>query len=682
MSNAWKQELAMKNGGMRKVAFGAVLLVAAGGLWAADHYKVVDRAGDFYYGHVSYIEDGPAGAVPTILREGRAEPEAAVINLPVGPGDTVRTTAERRVEIQFDTGTIVRLDFATALRVETILARSLSQLDQLSVMTLDRGRIYIQYREYDRKEMFQVLTSNAAVRLKHNSVALIALGPDGATEAQVKYGRGRVLFGPDERSLDERAVQKGERLIVLADHQAELATAIDGTAFELWNNEVNAHYWKLRGGLNAQSALPKPVQRLTPAVFYFAQTYGSRWGEWLWDELYGYVWRPYIDNGAYPGGWQPYYYGQWASYGSQMFWIPGEPWGWIPYHLGVWHWSKKIGWVWLPGSMFAPAWATWDFYHGYACWRPWGLYDWMYGYYDPYGWSGNFRSGFRYSDGVWDYLPYGDGGTPPTVVRRGQLKHAENPSYPISDELRRVLKNVTAASNRGDARVREDAAAVARHLVFVDRRDIGAPSIERKALTWDRVPRSGAPADGSNGQARRLIDPQREASRILRGLDGPSTPPRKIATPPAAGTERGGVRAFPPAGAIRSEAGPSRSAAPAPRFRDWNPDLRVARELGVHIEYAGARNEVRCPELRFSSSDREVAGGRVPHLTSHGIAYGPATSVGGDRSGRPNSGSGTWGDAGSSSSSGSSGTSDPSSSRGETRGSGETKGGGGEKIKK
>jgi hypothetical protein len=79
-----------------------------------------------------------------------------------------------------------------------------------------------------------------------------------------------------------------------------------------------------------------------------------------------------------------------------------------------------------------------------------------------------------------------------------------------------------------------------------------------------------------------------------------------------------------------------------------------------------------------------VAGGRVPHLTSHGIAYGPATSVGGDRSGRPYSGSGTWGDAGSTSSSGSSGTSDPStsSSRGETRGSGETKGSGGEKIKK
>ena len=104
----------MNNRGIGKVLLGAVLLAAAGGLRAADHYKVVNGTADFYYGHISYVEPGPEGAVPTVVREGRAEAEAAVVNLPIGPGDTVRTTAGRRVEIQFDTGTIVRLDFATA----------------------------------------------------------------------------------------------------------------------------------------------------------------------------------------------------------------------------------------------------------------------------------------------------------------------------------------------------------------------------------------------------------------------------------------------------------------------------------------------------------------------------------------------------------------------------------------
>ena len=671
----------MKNGGIRKMLLGAAILAAAGGLWSADHYKVVNGPKNFYYGHVSYVEPGPEGAAPTIRRQDRAEPEEALLNMPIGPGDTVRTTAERRVEIQFDTGTIVRLDFATEFRVETILARSLSKLDELSVLALDRGRIYVMYREYDKKELFQVLTPNAAVRMKHNSVATVAVAGDGATEAQVKYGRAHVLFGPDERSLDDRTVNKGERLIVLKDHQSELAPAIDGTAFELWNNEVNAHFADLHRGL---SDLPKPLQKLPPAIYFFAQSYGNTYGEWLWDDMYGYCWRPYIDNGAYPWGWQPYFYGQWARYGGQMFWVPGEPWGWIPYHLGVWHWSKKIGWVWLPGSMFAPAWATWDFYFGYACWRPWGLYDWMYGHYDPFGWSG-----FSYDGGSWAYAPYrkvGGGAIPPTVTRKDQLKRPEDSPYPVPGELRRVLANMTAAYRRGDARVREDAAALPRHLVFVDRRDLAARAIEKKALTWDQVPKAGPPADGSNGQITRRVDPQRQAVRIFGGVDGTPSIPRRIPAPPATGTERGGIRSFPAGPSVPSGAPAPRSAASAYRFRDWNPDLRVARELGAHIEYSGARNEIRCPELMFSSRDRDAPDGRVPHLTSRGIAYGPATSVGGDRSDRPysSSGSGSSGSSGSTGSSGSSasgGSSAASSRGGESKAGGESKGGEGGRIK-
>jgi len=669
----------MKNGGIRKMLLGAALLAAAGGVWSADHYKVVNGPKNFYYGHVSYVEPGPEGAAPTIRRQDRAEPEEALLNMPIGPGDTVRTTAERRVEIQFDTGTIVRLDFATEFRVETILARSLSKLDELSVMALDRGRIYVMYREYDKKELFQVLTPNAAVRMKHNSVATVAVAGDGATEAQVKYGQARVLFGPDERSLDDRTVVKGQRLIVLKDHQSELAPAIAGTAFELWNNEVNANFAELHTGL---SALPKPLQKLPRAVFYFAQAYGSRYGEWLWDDVFGYVWRPFIDNGAYPWGWQPYFYGQWAQYGGQMFWVPREPWGWIPYHLGVWHWSKKIGWVWLPGSMFAPAWATWDFYFGYACWRPWGLYDWMVGPYDPFGWSP-----FSYSGGSWAYAlkrKAPGGAIPPTVTLKDQLKSPKDSPFPVPGELKRVLANVTAASRRGDARVREDAEALPRHLVFVDRRDLASPAIETKALTWDRVPKAGPPADGSNGQVRRRIDPRREVARIFGGVDGTPSIPRRIPAPPATGTERGGIRSLPPGPSGRSGAPATAppGAAPLHRFRDWNPDLSVARKLGAHIEYSAARNEVRCPELMFSSRDRDAPGGRAPHLTSRGVVYGPATSIGGGGSDRPSSSSHA-GSSGSSGSSGSAGSSasggSSSSSRGGGSGAGgETRGGGGE----
>jgi len=662
----------MKNGGIRRAVFGIVLFAAAAGLWAADHYRVVNGPKELYFGHISYIEETPEGANPVVLREGSAEPEQGVLNLPVGPGDTVRTSGDRRCEIQFDTGTIVRLDFATELRIETILARSLSSLEQLSVMSLVKGRIYVMYKEYDRKEMFQILTPNAAVKMKHNSVALIAAAADGTTEAQVKDGRAQVLFGPAEKRLDDRTVKKGQRLIVLADHQSELAAALEDTAFELWNKDVNAHFDALHEGL---TALPKPIQKLPPAVFYFAQAYGNRYGEWLWDDLYGYVWRPFIDNGTYPWGWTPYYAGRWSYSGGQMFWVPEEPWGWIPYHLGIWQWDKKHGWVWLPGSMFAPAWVTWDFYFGYACWRPWSLFDWMHN--DPY-----WTSDFGYLGDELVYVPYWSDGQSPvvrptrTVVSKDALKQPSAGSLPVPAELKGVVKKVTSAYEKGDARIRDGAAAVPRQLVFVPKGDLTARAIKEKALTFDQVAKRVASPAGQPPAPVRLADPRREAARIFRGTDGPAAVPRRIAAPEAKPIRSGNMTAVPASPAGR--AGVPAGAVPAPaRFRDWNPDLRVARELGVRIEYSSSRNEVRCPELGLSSRDRERAGGMAPRMTSHGVSYGPAVSVGGGYAG----GTGSSGATGLSASPSASGKAQPDRTS-TSSGAKESKGGGeGGKIK-
>jgi hypothetical protein len=663
----------MKNGGVRGIVFGVMLIGAAAGLLAGDHYRLINSPSRFYFGHISYVEPGPEGEPPTVLREGRAEAEEAILNLPIGPGDTVRASADRRVEIQFDTGTIVRLDFATELRIETILARSLSKLDELSVMTLDRGRIYVMYKEYSRTELFQVLTPNAAVRMKHNSVAFVTAAGDGTTEAQVKYGRASVLFGPNERSLRDLTVKKGQRLIVLADHQSELASALEDTPFDLWNGEINARFDELHEGL---SALPKPLQKLPPAVFYFAQMYGSRYGEWLWDDIYGYVWRPFLDDSLYPWGWQPYYAGQWASYNGQMFWVPGEPWGWVPYHLGVWQWDKKLGWVWLPGSLFAPAWATWDFYFFYAGWRPWNLFDWMFGY-TPYGWSG-----FTFADGSWWYAPYGGaaGGTiPPTIIRNDQLKRPKGSFYPLPGELKKVLARVAQAYNRGDARVHGSIGEVARQLVLVDRRQLGTTAVDRAAVTWDRVPKVGPPADGSNGRARFRVASQNQAHADLLVSKGPARAPRNVPTPSRTGGDAGGA-VTPPAGpASRGVVSPVPGGTSTVRFRDWNPDLRLARALGVRIEYSSARNAVSCPDLAISSRDRESAGGRSARLTSRGISYGPATSVGGG--GSVGSGGDSGGSGSSSSSASGRSSSDRSSSSSSSRGAesksgGESRGGG------
>src|SRR5512136_3088973 len=113
-----------------------VVLASPRLLPADDNYRVLGSPDALYFGHISLTEAKAEGQGVKVWREGQSAPENAVLNLPIGPGDTIRTPADARCEIQFDTGTIVRLDFDTELKVETVLARSLSSAAQISNLVL------------------------------------------------------------------------------------------------------------------------------------------------------------------------------------------------------------------------------------------------------------------------------------------------------------------------------------------------------------------------------------------------------------------------------------------------------------------------------------------------------------------------------------------------------------------
>jgi hypothetical protein len=622
-----------------------VLSLAPAALFSKEHYQALNKPDRFYYGYISYVEAKGDGKDPTVLREGQAEPIQAVVNLPLGPGDVIRTTWDRRCEIQFDTATIVRLDVDTELKIETILARSLSSSQELSNLFLTKGRIYVMYKEYGSREMFQVLTPATAVKLKHKSVVMIKASVDRSTDVQVKYGKANCLFGKSEAELGHETIGKAERLIVTSDGQSQVADYIGDTDFEVWNDEINREFEELHEGA---AVLPKPIQKLPRAVFHFAQQYGTRYGEWVWDAFYGYVWRPFLNDGRYPsGGWQPYYHGQWGDYAGQMFWIPDEPWGWVPYHLGIWQWNKKYGWVWLPGSLFAPAWVDWDFFFGNFCWRPWTLWDWYWGggtyvdsYYGPYG--------FDYWAGDWHYQwpgalpPDGEYRPPLNEIRKGQLRRPGSDAFPLPSELKGVLKKVVAAYEKGDRWAVDSMANVPSQLVFIRDKDLGAPRVGEKALKWDAVPRLKGipPAEKGDAVARTTVDPSRRAVHVLRGFVG-GAEVREMTRPDPVGSPSPKVSVFPVGVGGRREAkppdesiarseprraessvadrNPGRMATPrGARFLDWNPDVRIASRLGVSIEYSSRNNEVRSPELRISSSDRFSR--FQPLLTSDGVS--------------------------------------------------------------
>jgi len=662
---------------MKKKGFKIIVLSV---LWlcpfllSSDNYRVVNGPSDFYYGHVSLVDIKNDGKDPLVFREGAAGPEIAVLNFPLGPGDTIRTSDERRCEIQFDNATIVRLDVNTELKIETILAQSLSSRNKVSNLVLRHGWIYAMYKEYDSSEMFQILTPNVAVKFRHNSVAAVAAKDDGSTDVQVEYGKATVLFGPDPAKPADKAVYKNEQLTVLADQTFAFGEFTSATDFDLWNKEINKNFQELHKGL---TAIPKPVQRLPKAVFYFAQTFGNHYGEWLYDDYYGYVWRPYY-NDSYPwGSWQPYLYGRWSAYNGQMYWVPEEPWGWVPYHLGVWQWDDQRGWLWLPGSAFAPAWVDWAFFAGsFYSWRPWSLWDWMWYNDTSMFWYGMNDFYFPYYNwiysGYWDFYPDGSGSGKTIFlqtlnkINKNQLKSPGRPSpLPITKEMSQIYKTVRQALINGDQRALVSLRSLTKHSVVVGAQDLSAPKIQTRAsklepfLNMVKNLPSGSPL-------RTVLSLRPQSSQSSSTLAVKSY---EIHAP--VGEVRNSLPDASRRVSVGSAARPSRpvpsglrTAVPAlpSRTHDWNPDTRIGRKLGVDIIYASRTNEIYSPQLRISSA---MAGAR-PILDSNGIIRRVVRSDGGSDTASGGSSTGSSSAAGGGSSSGSAGTMSTSGSSGST----------------
>ena len=105
------------------------------------------------------------------------------------------------------------------------------------------------------------------------------------------------------------------------------------------------------------------------------------YGHWVVTAEYGRVWVP-SDMGP---DWQPYSEGQWVYTTWGWSFAAPVPWGWAAYHYGRWGWRVGIGWFWVPGYVWGPAWVSWRWTNGYACWSPIGPHGYVYGRHWP-GW--------------------------------------------------------------------------------------------------------------------------------------------------------------------------------------------------------------------------------------------------------------------------------------------------------
>jgi len=83
----------------------------------------------------------------------------------------------------------------------------------------------------------------------------------------------------------------------------------------------------------------------------------------------GRVWRPHL---AVVGpGFVPYLSGgRWVY--TSAGWVFQSRWefGWAVFHYGHWAELPSVGWVWLPGDEWAPAWVEWQAGGGFVAWAP------------------------------------------------------------------------------------------------------------------------------------------------------------------------------------------------------------------------------------------------------------------------------------------------------------------------
>src|SRR6266478_8463636 len=194
-----------------------------------------------------------------------------------------------------------------------------------------------------------------------------------------------------ERQVQERlaAEHQAEQQQQLSQRQADL----DGREKALAEKENAAAAPPPRRERSESEPVtrPRPVSGAGPTSGYSTfYTKLDPYGAWFETIDYGYVWQP--REAERSRSWRPYRSGRWVYTDAGCTWISEEPFGWATYHYGRWTRLRGIGWVWVPGNQWAPAWVSWRKSNDYVGWAPLppeagfdqrtGIHNWSDNYYD------------------------------------------------------------------------------------------------------------------------------------------------------------------------------------------------------------------------------------------------------------------------------------------------------------
>ena len=299
------------------------------------------------------------------IRKGDLE-EGLTRGTPIGEGDVVESRG--RGVLQLGDGT--RVAFAGATRFTVAALFTDRRGEKQVLLRLDYGRLRVLLGgQSDAK--FRVDTPSGTATCFDKGSFTVEAERDRIV--RLKVHSGRVTF-TNER--DETRIAAGDRLTVYSPQDSldrvRSFNTYDGDDFDRWSDRAVV----VRRG--------ESWDRVPSEIRYYADDLDDH-GRWVQSEEFGWVWQP---NGV-AEDWRPYTEGRWAPYSGGMTWISDEPWAYVAYHHGRWHWSVGIGWCWIPGVYYSPAWVAWHNTPGYCGWAPLGYYNtpchWGYG-----AWGGGY----------------------------------------------------------------------------------------------------------------------------------------------------------------------------------------------------------------------------------------------------------------------------------------------------
>ena len=289
------------------------------------------------------VVDGAA----TFERDGQSQP--AEINVPLLPGDRLRTTTGR-LEIAFPDGAVLDVD-----------EYSIVDLQSLTRLRLMQGRARLVVPGAERPAM--------ATRYQIDTPAASA-HTDGPGEYRVTVVADANGTGTELETLSGSAALLTERGTMPV-QAGELSTARGGEAPAMPQRFNSARYdafdrWS-EAQQDARTTDAASDQYLPPDLQMYGATLDQN-GSWEYDEPYGYVWYPRVST-----AWRPYYYGRWSATRNYGWtWIGADRWSWPTHHYGRWGFRRNA-WFWIPGRTWGPAWVSWAAAPGYVSWCPLGF---------------------------------------------------------------------------------------------------------------------------------------------------------------------------------------------------------------------------------------------------------------------------------------------------------------------